>query len=152
MPGVASLEAGQYYAHPRNSFWKIMSELVQFDPDLAYEMRVLALKSAGIAVWDVIDSCFRKGSSDAMIKKSDLVVNDFREFFQTHRAIRQVFFNGGQAEACYKHYVLPQLDSESIVYRRLPSTSPANASMAYAQKLSDWRVITDPPILKKSVE
>ena len=67
MPGRASLAAGQYYAHAQNAFWRIISELLQFDPVSSYAVRVQALKSARIALWDVLRSCKREGSLDSMI-------------------------------------------------------------------------------------
>ena len=67
MPGRASLAAGQYYAHPRNAFWPIMGSLLDFDASRDYPARVDALKVAGIAVWDILDSCHRPGSLDSAI-------------------------------------------------------------------------------------
>jgi len=92
MPGRVSLTAGEYYAHPRNVFWRIISELLQFDATSAYERRVQALKSARIALWDVLQSCTREGSLDAMIENDTLIANDFRTFFRTHKGIKYVFF------------------------------------------------------------
>lgn len=141
MPGRASLAAGQYYAHPRNAFWPIISELLQFDAASAYKIRVQALKSARIALWDVLESCTRRGSLDAMIDDDTLAANDFQAFFRAHQEIRRVYFNGVKAEACYRRHVLPGVASAPIFYSRLPSTSPANASLSFARKLCAWQVI-----------
>ena len=141
MPGRASLAAGEYYAHPRNAFWPIVAELLGIDPASRYKARVQALRSARIALWDVLKSCARQGSLDAMIEEDTLLVNDFRAFFSSHGKIRRVYFNGTKAEACYKRHVLPDLDSGPMEYSRLPSTSPANASSSFFQKRHAWRVI-----------
>ncbi len=143
MPGVASLTAGQYYAHPRNSFWKILGELLGFESDSVYDLRVLALQSAGIAIWDVLYSCYRQGSADAMIEQESLLINDFKSFFESHANIRWVFFNGRQAENFYKRLVIPDLPINRLVYNRLPSTSPAYAALNFTQKLSAWRVLAE---------
>ena len=140
MPGRASLLAGQYYAHAQNGFWRIMSELLQFDATAPYSVRVRALKSARIALWDVLHSCVREGSLDSMIERDTQIANDFRAFFRTHTRISHVFFNGATAQACFKRHVLGDLDADSVSYVRLPSTSPANASMSFAEKLDTWRV------------
>ena len=52
MPGVASLKAGQYYAHPRNAFWYVMGELFGAGPSLPYQDRIARLQSVGIALWE----------------------------------------------------------------------------------------------------
>ena len=75
MPGRASLAAGQYYAHPQNAFWRILSRLLQCDPASPYPARIKALKSARIALWDVLQSCEREGSLDSMIERETQVAN-----------------------------------------------------------------------------
>ena len=146
MPGTRSLTAGEYYAHPHNVFWRILCELLHFDAASSYEARVRALKSARIALWDVLHSCVRAGSLDAMIENDTQTANDFRRFFGGHRKIRRVFFNGAKAEACYRRHVLREIGPGTISYSRLPSTSPANASMSFAHKLRAWRAILGTPM------
>lgn len=139
MPGRESLAAEQYYAHRRNAFWKIMSDLLGFDPDSSYEARLQELKTARIALWDVLQSCTRVGSLDSSIDVGSISVNDFRSFFRTHANIHAVFFNGAMAESAYRKYVLPTVSAVPVSYKRLPSTSPAHASLSYEQKLQVWR-------------
>lgn len=79
-----------------------------------------------------------------MIESDTLIANDFRTFFRTHKKIKHVFFNGAQAEAYFKRHVLRDIDSGAISYLRLPSTSPANASMTFERKLSAWRIMLEP--------
>ncbi len=142
MPGEASLRAGRYYAHPRNLFWRIMGELLDTDPCAPYKQRVRALESARIALWDVLRSCRRKGSLDSGIDGKSLVPNDFAAFFAEHPKITHVFFNGAKAEECYRRHVHPATVAEPVKYLRLPSTSPANASIPYQRKLDAWRAVT----------
>lgn len=141
MPGKESLRAGQYYAHPRNAFWTIMGELVGAAPALPYEARIKKLKSAGIALWDVLASCKRHSSMDADIEADSICPNDFASFFRAHPHITHVFFNGTMAEQCFHKHVKPFLEKRPLHYLRLPSTSPANASMSYEQKLNAWMVM-----------
>lgn len=141
MPGRASLAAGQYYAHGQNAFWRIICHLLQLDIASPYEARTQALKSARIALWDVLHSCRREGSLDAMIERDTQIANDFKTFFQTHNKITHVFFNGAKAEEYFLRHVLKNINNNSISFTRLPSTSPANASMSFEQKLSAWRAV-----------
>ncbi len=141
MPGTASLRAAQYYAHPQNLFWRILSEITGAGAAVPYAVRARALKSHGIALWDVLESCAREGSLDSAIDDATIHANDFVSFYRAHRRIAQVFFNGAKAEACYRKYVLPLL-ADGLGppnYRRLPSTSPANASMSRAHKQRAWK-------------
>jgi hypoxanthine-DNA glycosylase len=85
MPGAASLAVTQYYAHPRNAFWTILADLVGFDPQLDYVARTQRLVDAGIAVWDVLRSCERRGSLDSEIDRTSVVANDFDRFFNSIR-------------------------------------------------------------------
>lgn len=145
MPGKESLRAGQYYAHRRNAFWPIMGELTGALPTLSYKARIQKMKSAGIALWDVLASCTRHSSMDADIEADSICANDFASFFQKHPDITHVFFNGSMAEKFFHKHVQallePLLENRPLHYRRLPSTSPANASMRYEQKLNAWQVI-----------
>jgi double-stranded uracil-DNA glycosylase len=145
MPGKESLRAGQYYAHRRNAFWTIMGELAGASPALPYETRTQMLKSVGIALWDVLASCTRHSSMDADIETASIYPNDFASFFLQHPNITHIFFNGSMAEQCFRKHVQPLLESlpghRPLHYQRLPSTSPAHASMTYQQKLKVWKVI-----------
>ena len=143
MPSIKSLEEQQYYAHPRNSFWFIMTKLLGDKSDLDYAERKALLLQNKIALWDVLNTCQRKGSLDSSIKNETIVVNDFNKFFTEHLLIRTVFFNGSRAQQEYNRHVLPVLNTEfaSISYQRLPSTSPAMASLNREQKLQQWKII-----------
>lgn len=141
MPGVASLEAQQYYAFERNAFWKIMGDLFGAGPQLDYRDRLEKLVKNRIALWDVIATCHRPGSLDSAIRESDLSTNDFSAFLQQYPEIHRICFNGQKAAHLFRKNVYPHLDGH-YQYITLPSTSPAHASKTYAQKLDEWSVIT----------
>ncbi|MCK9200496.1 MAG: DNA-deoxyinosine glycosylase [Gallionella sp.] len=143
MPGRESLRANQYYAHPRNAFWPIMGEIAGAMPALPYEQRTLKLRAAGIALWDVLASCIRPGSLDADIAPDSIHPNDFAAFFEKHPHIERVYFNGTMAEHSFRKHVLPHLDHLPLQLERLPSTSPANASLRFEQKLEAWKTILE---------
>jgi len=145
MPGIASLKAQQYYAHPQNLFWKLIGEILGFDSAMPYEERVCVLQNHGIAVWDVLKHCVREGSLDSDIEADSAVPNDFASFFARHPAIHRICFNGNAAASLFKRHVLPtQCFDASMSFIALPSTSPANASIPRARKLQDWRAALDP--------
>jgi hypoxanthine-DNA glycosylase len=143
MPSQQSLARQQYYAHPRNAFWKIMATLFDFNPDASYADKLLALQHHKLALWDVIQCCERQGSLDSNISNASIISNDFVCFFQQHPQIRHIFFNGGKAYQEYHKRVIPQLPAslQSIACTRLPSTSPAMASLRFEQKLIAWTQI-----------
>ncbi len=143
MPGVASLQQQQYYAHQRNAFWKIMQSLYGIPYDADYSLRLGLLKENKIALWDVAHQCVRSGSLDSNIQADSVQVNDFKTLFEFSRSIRKVYFNGGKAVELYKRRVLKQADitSRDITYTQLPSTSPANARLSLEQKITTWQQI-----------
>lgn len=144
MPGRESLAQGRYYAHPRNGFWPIMSSLFDLR-DGGYQQRADQLARKRVAVWDVLKACFRTGSLDSAIDGRSIITNDFHRFYNSHPDISLVFFNGAKAESVYLKHILPGLDGPAAAIRlqRLPSTSPAHASMSLEQKTEAWRVILD---------
>ena len=137
-PSALSLEAHQYYGNPRNAFWPITSELFGFEPDASYESRLAALRSHGVALWDVLHQCRRAGSADSAIDPKSLVVNNFAELFGKSPTIERVYFNGAKAADLYRRFAY---SVERIHYQRLPSTSPAHA-MRPGAKLAAWRAIS----------
>jgi TDG/mug DNA glycosylase family protein len=140
MPGVVSLEATQYYAFPRNAFWKIMGDLFAAGPDLDYPSRLQKLVENHIALWDVIEACQRPGSLDSAISEDGMATNDFIEFFKHHPNITYIYFNGQKAASLFKKNVAPGLTG-NFKYLTLPSTSPAYAAKNYAAKLEAWSIL-----------
>ena len=137
LPSQRSLEVSEYYAHPRNAFWKIMQELADAQGD--YAARCGKLIDAGIAVWDVLQSSVRRGSLDADIQMDTAKPNDFAGFFARHPDVRRVGLNGRKAEDIYRRLVLPTLEDPQQELVSLPSTSPAHAAMPFDKKLEIWR-------------
>jgi hypoxanthine-DNA glycosylase len=140
-PSAQSLAAGQYYANPRNAFWPITSELFGFDANASYDSRLAALRSHGVALWDVLHKCCRTGSADSAIDPKSLVVNNFAELFTSYPTITQVYFNGAKAAELYRRLADTRYLAERVHYRRLPSTSPAHV-MRPGTKLAAWRAIS----------
>jgi TDG/mug DNA glycosylase family protein len=141
MPGVRSLAARQYYAHPQNAFWPILGAICGFRADAPYAERKRHLIARGIAVWDVLRCCERKGSLDTSIVRASMQPNDFEAFFARHPRVELVLCNGGTAFRLYTTRVVPALPPELGQLRalRLPSTSPAHAGLRLPQKLALWR-------------
>jgi len=140
LPGKVSLERGQYYAQPQNTFWRIMGEIAGARPDLPYKDRLRLLMENGIALWDVCAAGHRSGSLDSAIQLSSVETNDFSKFLHAHPGIGLICFNGQKAKEIYARKVLqtPSALFEQIRYEVLPSTSPAHAAMSFEQKLSRW--------------
>jgi TDG/mug DNA glycosylase family protein len=145
-----SLERGEYYANPRNAFWKIIAARA---PELPsdYASRVAALIDHRVALWDVLAAATRSGSLDAAIA-DDAVPNNFRAFFQNHPLVRLIAFNGMTAAKLYDRHVMPMLtDAErSIPKVILPSTSSAHAKTSFANKVARWSVLFGDVVIQTS--
>jgi hypoxanthine-DNA glycosylase len=141
LPGLTSLARQQYYAQPRNAFWKIAGEVLGFDPALDYESRLRALVERRVALWDTCAAAVRPGSLDARILPASVVPNDFAPFLAAHPGIRRLCFNGATSATLFERLVLPALPAplQALPRVRLPSTSPAHAGMSQARKLELWR-------------
>lgn len=140
MPGAESLRMQQYYAHPRNHFWKIAEDVFGIPRRMPYEERVEGLKGKGIAVWDVLAECNRHGSLDSGIDRTSMRTNDIAALLTAHPGIVRILFNGIFAETVFRTRIGVDLSTEKgVATLRMPSTSPANASRPYEEKLAIWQ-------------
>jgi hypoxanthine-DNA glycosylase len=135
IPGVKSLEKQQYYGHPQNKFWKIIFELLDEEFTEDYDQRIQMLKKHHIALWDVIDSCERKGSLDSEIKNEE--ANRIEELLEDHSNIRAIFCNGGKS---YKNAQKILGKNYKIPVFLLPSTSPLH-TVSFEKKLEEWKKV-----------
>jgi hypoxanthine-DNA glycosylase len=134
-PSVASLQAQQYYAHPRNHFWPILSALWGVDLcALPYAQRVVAVRQRGLAIWDVYAACRREGSLDSAIE--DALPNDLHALAARLPRLAAIAHNGGESARAMR--ITRAL---GLPVHRLPSTSPANASWSFERKLAAWRAV-----------
>jgi hypoxanthine-DNA glycosylase len=132
-PGAASLAAGQYYAHPRNQLWRLLSEVVGEDlAALPYAERLPRLLAHRFGLWDVLAACEREGSLDANIRAP--AANDFDRLSALCPRLETVGFNG-QASGKFA----PQFAAQGYRTLVLPSTSPAHAALSFDAKLAVWR-------------
>ena len=132
-PGVASLQAQQYYGHPRNHFWPILSALWSIDLlNAPYATRLVEARRRGLGVWDVYASCRREGSLDSAIEQAQL--NDLASLRHRAPGLRAIVHNGGESARAMAH-----TRALGLPVQRLPSTSPANASWSFERKLAAWR-------------
>lgn len=145
MPGVMSLTAQQYYAHPRNAFWPIMQAVASIDTAGTYPQKLQQLRSSGIALWDVIGSCERSGSLDTAIVPATVRCNDFNALFTEYSRIQTIVFNGKSVEQLFRRHALPVIKKDLLPPQRicLPSTSPANARPDLATKIQAWAVLQE---------
>lgn len=136
MPGIASLDAAEYYAHPRNAFWKIISETFNNGQMFqSYEKKKNCLLAHGIGLWDNLQYCERNGSLDSNIRKE--VPNDFETLLAQYPKVQKLLFNGQKSFQFFKKYHSGLL--EELEYYTLPSTSPANATLCFDTKLAEWQ-------------
>lgn len=136
-PSVKSREAGFFYGHPQNRFWKVLAAVTgQELPITIPDKRTFLLRNH-IAVWDVIQSCDIVGSSDSSIK--NVVANDLSPILDQSQ-IRRIYVNGKKAEQLYQKYIYPQTKMEAVC---LPSTSPANAAWNMERLRTAWMEIRD---------
>lgn len=137
IPGMKSLEKQQYYAHPQNKFWKIIFELFSEEFTEDYSERINILKKNHIAIWDVIDSCERKGSLDSEIKNEE--ANQIPQLLENYPNIKAIFCNGGKS---YKNLQKLLGKNFRIPIHLLPSTSPLH-TISFERKFEEWKKILD---------
>jgi len=141
IPSITSLTKNEYYGHPRNSFWWIMANIFNFSASAEYKTKIKLLRQNHIALWDVLKCCKRPGSLDSAIVASSIEPNNFSGFFIKHPQIRKVLFNGSKAETEFNKRIRPEIEENypSLIFERMPSTSPAMATLNKFEKLEIWR-------------
>ena len=132
LPGEVSLLRRQYYANPRNQFWRLVGGVINVDFPPSYEARLARLRAAGIGLWDVVGSARRVGSLDGAIREQD--VNPLVDFTVGLPALKAVAFNGGTAFAIGRRELGGRTACRLI---RLPSSSSANAT-SFEHKRAEW--------------
>ncbi len=132
-PGVASLQAQQYYGHTRNHFWPLLGAIWGLDlMALPYARRLAEMRRRGLGLWDIYASCQREGSLDSAIQAP--VFNDLASLRRRAPALTHVAHNGGESARAMRHVA-----ALGLQVLRLPSTSPANASWSFERKRLAWR-------------
>jgi hypoxanthine-DNA glycosylase len=132
-PGAASLQAQQYYAHPRNQFWPILAALWGVDLlGLPYAQRLTELRRRGLGLWDVYASCQREGSLDSAIEAAE--PNDLSALRRRTPRLHAIAHNGGESARA-----IAVTAALGVPVHRLPSTSPANASWSFERKRAAWQ-------------
>ena len=150
LPGDESLRQAQYYAHPRNAFWKIMGALLGFDPSLPYEKRLSLLNRGGVGLWDVVASGVRPGSLDQHISQER--PNDIAALLDSFPGIGVVCCNGTASHKYLKRYFPELFLRETLSVIQMPSTSPAAARLTYEQKFRAYEEIMAPLLRKEKQE
>jgi len=136
-PGAASLQAQQYYGHPRNHFWPLLSAIWGVDlAALPYRRRLTELRRRGLGLWDVYANCRREGSLDQAIEAAEF--NDLASLRRRAPGLRLVAHNGGESARAMR-----RIRELGLPVQRLPSSSPANASWSFERKLDAWRAVFD---------
>jgi len=140
VPGPVAFRTKQFYGFKGNHFWPIMVSLFAPDgpkaPELAYAQKVRLVLANRVAIWDVVKSCRRVGSSDSAM--TCIVPTDIPDLLKKHRGIQAIFLNGKTAERLYRKF---SADRVAVPAFCLPSTSPANASIGFHEKLKRWSVV-----------
>ena len=136
-PSVKSREAGFFYGHPQNRFWRVISSLLDDNLPMTVKEKKDFLLKHRIAVWDVIASCEIEGSADSTIKS--VTPNDLTVIL-AESDIKAIFVNGKTAEKYYNKYILKKINRPAIL---LPSTSAANASFSLEKLTREWSIIKE---------
>jgi hypoxanthine-DNA glycosylase len=136
-PSVRSREAGFFYGHPQNRFWKVLAAVLNTPLPKTVDEKKEFLLDHHIALWDVAAACEIQGSADNTIKK--VTANDISCILKS-ADIAQIYVNGQTAARYYHQLIEPTVGRAAIT---LPSTSPANASQSLEDLICAWRTIRD---------
>jgi hypoxanthine-DNA glycosylase len=136
MPGDESLRRQEYYAHPRNRFWKLIVAIFNETLPMSYVDRKKLLLKHHLAVWDVAEAAEREGSLDSAIVNE--TPHDLDGFLDRHAKVELICFNGQKSSVLYDKFFIRK---GTVRYMTLPSTSPANAAIGWTALLTQWSAI-----------
>ena len=151
IPGVRSIEQGQYYAHPQNAFWPMLariypeficaSSIEQWQRgchhQLPFARKAELLEAASIALWDVLASAWRENSSDQSIQSE--ICNPIAQLLQDYPSIQKILLNGKKSGKLFSQKILPKISLQNYQIYNLPSSSPAYASLSFDTKTVAWQ-------------
>jgi hypoxanthine-DNA glycosylase len=100
----------------------------------SYQIRSKWLLAQSVGLWDVYAACERKGSLDADIRHAEL--NDLASVKARCPGLRAIIHNGAESYKHHKHTA-----ALGLPVHKLPSTSPAHASVPLARKRVEWRAV-----------
>ena len=119
------------------NLYQIIFKVVRKKDPKEDKQRTKILERNHIGLWDVVYSCFRKGSADTKIRNPKF--NNITRVLKENPNIKAIFLNGGEAGKLFKRkfskYKL------NVYIEQLPSTSPANAGQTTTFKYSKWKKI-----------
>lgn len=136
LPGEESLARKQYYANPRNQFWRLIGAAIGEElVPLAYEARLEALLAAGVGLWDTVGSARRHGSLDGNIRGYS--ANDLERLAHRLPELKAIGFNGGTSA---KLGMAKLAGFSELALIPLPSSSPAY-TLPFADKRERWMAL-----------
>jgi hypoxanthine-DNA glycosylase len=136
LPGAVSLAKAQYYAHPRNQFWRLVGAVIGRDlAAMAYAARLEALLDAHVGLWDTVAAATREGSLDAAIRLH--AASDLAALGATLPELKAIGFNGGTAARIGRRQLAAVT---GIALIDLPSSSPAY-TLPFESKRVAWRAL-----------
>ena len=139
MPSPKSREAGFFYMHPQNRFWRVLPAIFEEALSNTIEEKKDFLLRHHIALWDVLSSCKIQGAADSSIKNA--TPNDFTQIC-SESDVRCIFCTGKTAFSLWKKFCAPVYEEKfDLTCVCLPSTSPANAAWSFERLVKEYEVI-----------
>ena len=137
LPSDISILKDEYYANPKNQFWKIIFAIFNNNmPLYQYKEKTELLLKNKLGLWDVLTEAYRIGSLDSNIQRE--VLNDFSGLFADYPNIRKLAFNGDKAFKCYLRMRAGLPQKELVL---LTSSSSMNTSKSLWLKIKEWEVV-----------
>lgn len=139
LPGVRSLAARRYYAHPTNQFWRLIGGVIGSDiTALRYEERLAALLKAGVGLWDSVADAERRGSLDSAIRAARPA--PLAALVATLPELAAVAFNGAASARIGLQQIAGAGEFACV---QLPSSSAAYCRISLAEKHVQWNSLRE---------